>query len=267
MATDFTDVDRSASPAAHIGYLDLVSTVDFVQEYKRRTIAELHLRPGDRVLDLGCGTGDDVRAMAQLVAPGGLAVGVDSSEQMLMEARARSCNRAPNARFALADAHQLDFEDATFDACRADRVLQHVEHPRRAIAELVRVARSGARITVSEPDWETLIVDSDDRLRTRQILDARCDQIRHGWIGRQLIGLVSEAGLDTIEVIPSTFITRDLAVAERLYELQARAARFSADGLLRLAEVTGWQTSLRQAASANRFFCAATLFTVVAQKH
>src|SRR5262249_16631528 len=140
-ATGFRAVDRSGDPRAHVGYLDTAGGLAWTRAYKRRTFALLAPRPGDRGLDLGCGTGDGVRALAALGAPGGRAVGVDASATMVAEARARSAAAGAAAEFRVGDAHRLPFDDASFDGCRADRTLQHVEDPPRALGELVRVAR------------------------------------------------------------------------------------------------------------------------------
>ena len=68
-------------------------------------------------------------------------------------------------------------------------MFQHLEYPRQALRELVRVTRPDGRIVVFDTDWETLTVDADDIATTRAILQAKCDLLRHGWIGRQLAGL------------------------------------------------------------------------------
>jgi SAM-dependent methyltransferase len=267
--TGFQAVDRSGDPRAHVGYLDAVGGLTWARAYKQRTFALLAPRPGDRVLDLGCGTGDDVRALAALVAPGGRAVGVDASATMVAEARARSAAAgpdAPAAEFRVGDAHRLPFADAAFDGCRADRTLQHVEDPRRAIVELVRVARPGARVVASEPDWETLIVDAPDGAATRRILNARCDRMRHGWIGRRLPGLLLDAGLRRVDVEAASLILRDLATAERLLALEASAARACDDGLIPAAAAAAWVAGLRAAAAAGRFFAAGTLFIVAGER-
>ena len=81
-------------------------------------------------------------------------------------------------------------------------MFQHLEAPPQALRELVRVTWSGGRIVVFDPDWETLIVDADDTTTTRAILQAKCDLLRHGWIGRQLAGLMRGAGLGGIAVEP-----------------------------------------------------------------
>ena len=60
-----------------------------MQATRADLLARLGLRPGEQILDLGCGTGDHTREVAALVAPGGSAVGVDFSTSMITEAARR----------------------------------------------------------------------------------------------------------------------------------------------------------------------------------
>lgn len=152
----------------------------------------LPLRPGQRVLDLGCGEGRHVIAASAL--DGADAIGVDLSLADLVTARRRreefaalvgappaqepihaeaagagAAGRGPGARraaegdltgpasrealFALlaADALNLPFADASFDAVICSEVLEHLPDYRAAIAELVRVLRPGGRVAISVP--------------------------------------------------------------------------------------------------------------------
>jgi hypothetical protein len=101
---------------------------------------------------------------------------------------------------------------------------------------------------------------------TRRILNARCDRMRHGWIGRQLPGLFLAAGLRRIEVAATSLVVRDLATAERLFTLEASVARARDDGLISAAAAVAWVAALRAADAAGGFFAAGTLFTVVGER-
>src|SRR5438552_16986138 len=66
-------------------YLDTVSATSFSRDYKRRTFEMLAPRPGARFLDVGCGAGDDVLELAQLVGKGGKVVGIDRNPAMISQ--------------------------------------------------------------------------------------------------------------------------------------------------------------------------------------
>ena len=84
---DFTDVDASAEAVTLIRHLDQITASDRVQASKRRTAALLDVRAGDAIIDVGCGTGEDARALAALVGPTGRVVGVDKSAALIKAAR------------------------------------------------------------------------------------------------------------------------------------------------------------------------------------
>jgi ubiquinone/menaquinone biosynthesis C-methylase UbiE len=105
---------------------------------------------------------------------------------MILEARRRAVARGLPAEFEVVDAQALRFTDATFDACRTERMLMHVPDAERAFTEMVRVIRRGGRLSVFDFDWETQIVDSPYTETTRRITRSFCDNFKNGWIGRRL---------------------------------------------------------------------------------
>jgi len=149
----FRHVDADPEAGALIAALDEQASLPAIQRL-RATAAEL-LRPrlGDRLLDVGCGTGDVVRALAGLVGSRGTVVGIEPSATMLDEARRRTAESTLHVDFSSGDIAQLDFDDATFDGVICERVFQHLDRPRAALAELVRVTRPGGQIIVVDTDW------------------------------------------------------------------------------------------------------------------
>jgi SAM-dependent methyltransferase len=234
---------------------------------KRHTFDRLQVKGGDHLLEVGCGAGDDVLALARLVGRTGRVVGLDSSEAMITEARKRAAGSDLPVEYRVGDALHLDFADNTFDGCRAERVFVHLENPRQALAELVRVARPGARIVMLDPDFETQIVDAQDRIVTRKFMNFCCDhKVRHGWLGRQLPVLFHQAGLTDVAVFADTSLLTDYATAVEVLRLQETAELSREAGAVSAAEAANWLAEPEQASKAGRFFLALTFFCVSGRK-
>ncbi|WP_405984330.1 methyltransferase domain-containing protein [Streptomyces sp. NBC_00872] len=112
------------------------------------------LRPGQDVLDVGCGPGTITADLAALVAPTGTVTAVDASESVLDQARETAAAAGvAQVRFAVADVHALDFPDDSFDIVHAHQVLQHVGDPVRALSEMRRVCRPGGVVAARDADY------------------------------------------------------------------------------------------------------------------
>jgi demethylmenaquinone methyltransferase/2-methoxy-6-polyprenyl-1,4-benzoquinol methylase len=110
----------------------------------RRLAAHAVVRPGDRVLDAACGTGD--LAVADVRAGAGQVTGIDFSERMLERAR----RKAPEIDWVRGDVLALPFEDAAFDAATVGFGIRNVADVELALRELGRVLRPGGRLAVLE---------------------------------------------------------------------------------------------------------------------
>lgn len=107
--------------------------------------AQVTPRPGDKVLDVGTGTGIVLRTLVELGAGAGLTVGCDRSARMLIRAR----EQAAGVRVLVADATALPFRDESFHLATASFVLSHIPDYPRALAETLRVLKPLARFAAS----------------------------------------------------------------------------------------------------------------------
>ncbi|MBX2806981.1 MAG: methyltransferase domain-containing protein [Hyphomicrobiales bacterium] len=265
---DWSKIGDREESNYYVDYLDTVTHQDEIRRYKQKTYRLLGLKAGDRVLDAGCGAGDDVIAMAEIVGPGGLACGLDYSAGIVAQAEARAAEHNLSTEFRQGDVQALPFDDDSFDAVRADRVFMHIEDRGKALAEMVRVARPGGRVLVREPDWDSLLIDSDDKAITRSIIHAHFDQvIRHGWAGRALYSQFRSMSLQNIAVGDcSTLMLTDFALVDKLYGLSDAAAKFGAQTPEMKAHADQWLADLKTRNEQGRFFSAITGFTVIGLK-
>lgn len=247
-------------------YLDTVTGIAGVQAYKRRTYAALRPQPGARLLDAGCGPGDDVLELARQVGPHGRVVGVDVREPMIAEARRRVAASDLPVEFHVGDIYALDLPADSFDGCRADRVFQHLERPEQALAELVRVTRPGGVVVVFDVDWATLVVDAPDQATTRAILQRGCDEHANGWAGRALWRQFHAAGLRDVAVSLDGGAVTDYALADQIFGLRDEAHVAAREGLISAEAAAAWVESLEAAARVGQFFSAVTGFIVAGRK-
>ncbi len=265
IATGFRDVDQTGDPGYYVRFLEGVSGVERIRQIKRRSYELMQVRPGDRVLDVGCGLGDDVRALAALVGPTGRAVGIDASEAMIAEARKRSEGTGLPVDFAVGDAHRLDLPNGSFDACRTERTLHYVAEPARAVAELARVTRPGGHVVAAEPDHETIVIYPGDKATTRRIAQTYADSIPNGWIGRQLLALFLDAGLVEVVPMPEVLLVTELELVRQLL-LDAHLEKVKQTGILPGYQVDAWLADLVEARQRGRFLFGLAGFVVVGRK-
>ena len=125
--------------------MNRIMTLGLDRGWRRQTVAALALRPGDRVLDVACGTGDLSDGVAR---GGGHSVGLDVSVNMLRVAATR------NGTLALvrAGAESLPFEAGSFDAVVSGFALRNFSNLPAALCEAGRVLKPGGRIALLEVD-------------------------------------------------------------------------------------------------------------------
>jgi ubiquinone/menaquinone biosynthesis C-methylase UbiE len=108
---------------------------------RRRSVELLALRPGERLVIIGCGTGADLPFV-----PEGISVlATDLSPAMLRQARAHA---RPGVEFRVMDGMALDLPDGSYDAAILHMVLEVIPDPARCLAEAARVLRRGGRLAV-----------------------------------------------------------------------------------------------------------------------
>lgn len=119
---------------------------DLDEAEERRIVLEmLEISPGDVVLDVGCGTGNYTRHLAE-AAGDGLVVGLDASKAMVSAAARRG--GGANLAYVRGDACELPFRDGEFDVVCSVGVIHMLGEPMKALSEMVRVLAPGGRLAV-----------------------------------------------------------------------------------------------------------------------
>jgi ubiquinone/menaquinone biosynthesis C-methylase UbiE len=174
------------------GYDLLVSTITFGFEgrFREKQLALAKLQPGERVLDVGCGTGTLAIAAKKHVGANGSVTGVDPAAEMIERASAKAQRAAADVAFRTAAAEELPFANGTFDVVLSSLMLHHLpkETRRAGVKEMLRVLKPGGRL---------LAIDFGQASGKRGFL-ARIHG--HGGVNANaLVALMTEAELDVME--------------------------------------------------------------------
>lgn len=162
-------------------------------------VQEAGLQPGDRVLDVGCGTGVVARRAAAELGPDGDVVGLDLNEGMLDVARDESAGIGARIGWRQGDATELPFPNEAFDVVLCQQVLQFVSNPAAALREMRRVLAPDGRLALSawRPiDFHGSYVTMADALE-RHVGEEAAAMMRSPfppWDRTELRDLVREAG-------------------------------------------------------------------------
>lgn len=231
-------------------------------ELRRTWLDFSSVRSGDRVLDVGCGTGVVTRDLAQRVGHQGRVVGIDPSTRLIEEAlrRAEEEGLKDRIEFRCADGAALPFPDGYFDLVVASAVFGHVPNGMEVLTEMVRVARPGGTVLAFEHDIDTIVINAADRDLTRRIIHAYCDcYFTSGWAGRELYAMFREAALEEIQVLPLMHTSTEFGaywqrVAERLSTVAVKT------GMVSEQEAGVWRGDLERKGHEGRFFASRGYF-------
>lgn len=276
--SDFAHVD-TRSPSNALNMLDLQHSPDLLQrapllaEVRRRVMELLAPTPGQTVLDVGCGAGQEALELAKLVGPDGSVIGIDKSETLIAEARGRTAQAGVgNVEFRVGDAQSLPLDDNGVDGVRSDRVFQYLADPARAMRELRRVTRPGGTVVVADTDWGTSVFDCEDLALSVRIDDAWTNTRPSGRVGRQLFGLFVRAGLRDVHVFPhcvaftatpsSPEDSADLVSQFGESILRAFAGQAIEAGAVTAEEASRWLALQHAAAADGRFLRFLAMFVV-----
>jgi ubiquinone/menaquinone biosynthesis C-methylase UbiE len=157
-------------------------------------VADLHA--GETVLDLGSGGGADVLISAGRVSPGGKAIGLDMTDEMLELARANAVEAGvDNVEFVKGYIEEIPLADASVDVVISNCVINLSADKRRVLAEAARVLRPGGRFAVSD-----VIADESMDEETRRDMASWTGCIAGALTHREFVDALEAAGLRDVEI-------------------------------------------------------------------
>lgn len=235
-----------------------------IQKY----ITRLKLPPFARVLEVGCGTGVNLREIAGVVGFKGELLGVDQCQTFIEAARvfARENGLGDQIQFQVGDAHNLDFPSNAFDAVISHTVISHVVDPVRVMREMARVVRHDGMMIIFDGDYVSLTYSYPDydfgRYMDRALARAT---FKNPEIMRDLPRLFPDLGLklvtawaDVVSEIGCGSYFKSFAETYVPFVIKAN--------LLQRAEVEQWELEQKKAMEEGKFFASCNYYTYMVRR-
>lgn len=237
-----------------------------VVEQRCKVTELLALQAGEQVLDIGSGPGFLASDMARIVGQTGKVCGVDISPELLAFAAQRHAHQT-QLSFVHAEANELPFPEASFDAVVVTQVLEYLPDVHPALLEMHRVLRPGGRLLILDTDWDSIVWHSEDPARMKKILAAWDEHLANPYLPRTLASAMRAAGFHIKQhaVIPlfnpefseNSFSNR---MIDLIGPFVTGRQGVTAD------EVLAWEQDLRQRGAGKDYFFSLNRYVAIAIK-
>jgi ubiquinone/menaquinone biosynthesis C-methylase UbiE len=259
----------STHPKGYVdtSYLDTVQKL--VNNSKQLSYEQMHLQPGFKVLDVGCGPATDTITLARLVGTSGQVIGVDYDPAMIAEAEKRAFEAGVSTwvLHKQADAAELPFEPDTFDACRSERVFEHLPDSVKALSEMVRVTKPNGMVVVMDSDWGTCSIDSPEIEIERRLVRFHADHtLNNAYSGRQLWHMFMDQRLKDMSVQMVGIPFTDYGFTRKLMLLDKAESDALATGILTTQDIEQLHAYWEKVNSTGGFFASASMVLVSGRK-
>ena len=254
----------------------LAETQRLLEDLKYSTYTPF-LSISGRMVEVGCGRGDDAINIANATAGNGLEVfGVDVSEVMIQEANSRqseanskkvSEDQKTNVRFMIGEASHLPFETGALSGLRAERLVQHLPNPEEVFAEFYRVLAAGSPLVVVETDWNSISFYNGDPGITQRLRNYLTDRnVKNGKAATTLIYDLQTAGFTDVAVRLWPLASRSLEQCVQLLRFDMVLTAMQDGGELTADEVRTFMNALKAADDRGQFICSINLVVVSAKR-
>ena len=231
-------------------------------------LAQLDLPPTAQILELGCGTGVVLRALAQRRDFTGRLIGVDQNPALIAAARRLAAEEGvdQHIEFQVSDVHHLSLAVNSFDAVIAHTLLSHVAEPPLVLKEAARVVRPGGCMAIFDVDFASLTFAHPDPAFARAMDEALIEAVvTHPRLMRDLPRLLQQAGLEITATRAGTYAEIGTGsffagFAETYAPLVQRA------GLMTARQVEDWLLEQRRAVEQHTFFAACNFYAYLTRR-
>lgn len=241
---------------------DIVPAHDFI-------LSLLDAGDATAILDVGCGRGTDLQRIGRLTGRDARLVGVDASEAGIAEARRATAGDSRHSYRVHDISTDLPFGDAEFDRVLSVNLLECIPDKQRLLREVHRVLKPGGRVVFAHWDWDSQLVDGDDKELVRRVVHAFGDLKQawmadaDAWMGRRLWRTFQASGLFEGAVHPFVHTSTRFEPGTYGHESIESFRSLVKRGLLDQARYDAFRRAVDDLAAADQYFYSITMFVYV----
>jgi ubiquinone/menaquinone biosynthesis C-methylase UbiE len=224
------------------------------------------------VLDVGCGNGYDLRQLQEFVPSSARLVGIDSSPAKIAEAIA-SVAGMDRFHFASFNAEEnLPFNNGEFDIVLSSNVLECISARQSFLKEVHRILQPGGQILLSHFDWDSQIVDGNDKTLVRRILHAWADWQQpwmvacDGWMGRRLRRTINSLNLFQGKVSAYVLTNTSYEKGNYGWERMQDFGEMVKHGIIEATAYDAFLSDLAALAASDEYFYSITMYAYSGRK-
>jgi arsenite methyltransferase len=233
---------------------------------RRRLLEEIRPLHGEKALEVGCGPGFVAEELARAVGPDGQVCAIDNSEGAILLGR-QKCKDHPQAKFEVADATKLPYDDGEFDLATITQVYEYVPEIDQALRELHRVLRPGGRAAIIDTDWHTVLWHTNHPERMRRVLKAWDEHLAHPTLPRTLRARLHDAGLTLRKCIAVPYLDMEYKPDSYSHNMSKTVRAFIRERQgITAEEANEWVYEFRQLAQEGAYFFCLNRYLFLAEK-
>jgi ubiquinone/menaquinone biosynthesis C-methylase UbiE len=216
-------------------YLDTLQV--YFDRTKQHSYKLLDPRPGDVLVDIGCGNGDDALVLAQ---SGATVIGVDHDPLYVAIANAK--DKPENISFICSEAHDLPLESGSVDKVHFERVFQHLpDHP-AVMKEVARILKPGGQVQITDSDFLSISFFIEDKELERKVVDAIAfTMVPNAYKVRQIPYLLPGFGFKVLSFEVHNYLMDDYAFADYVIRIDGIVKGLVEKGIVSAKEFETWE--------------------------
>ena len=214
----------------------------------------LDLKPGMRVIDIGCGPGFLCESMAYEVGSDGHVLGIDISDDLITMCRART--PPAHLSYAREDALALGAADQSFDIAACTQVAEYIPDTSTVLSEMARVLRPGGRALIMATDWDNVACYTEEPERMQRVMQAWEGHCAHPRLPRTLATKLRAHGFSDVTAHMHPLINLNFARDTYSYNVLKLVRSYVAKAGILQAEAEEWFNELTRLDEAGQYYFA-----------